>query len=145
MKKWLKVLSVMALTVTCLFYSSTTILAAETQSNKLNYSVDESGDIYVDDLEAYLDLLNSGELAPSKNSYIIEGKALSLNGLVSDPSSDCSNILGHKWGAWGSWEVSNTISYSSGVTLHVIQRYRYCERKHCSAWQKEVDSVYVNP
>lgn len=101
---------------------------------------------YVDDIDEYLAQLNAELITPSNSTTITTYEpTVTPFSTISDPSKSCSNIFGHKWSAWGSWEEVDRYHYSSvGACKATIERWRFCERTHCGASQKETDSAWVS-
>lgn len=99
---------------------------------------------FVNDLDEYLSQLNAGMIAPYASTLEEHESEISLyDGIISDPSKDCSNIFGHKWGDWTSWEEISITHRASGPCVLVIKRWRYCERTHCGASQSETDTMFI--
>jgi hypothetical protein len=63
--------------------------------------------------------------------------------MVSDPSKECSNIFGHKWGDWTNWEEYATTHRPNGPCFITLKRYRYCQRTFCGADQTETSGVII--
>lgn len=115
-------------------------VCAQDLKNELYY--DTEGERYVYDIDEYLRLLNSGQIEP--HNVVIEETSLGidLQGILSDPSSKCSNIFGHKWGNWSSWEIYKSFhSQNGGPCTKMIRRTHYCERTYCNAYQTETDTI----
>lgn len=99
---------------------------------------------FVNDLDEYLSQLNDGLItsyAPTLEEH--ESEISLYDGIISDPSKDCSNIFGHKWGDWTNWEEVTTVHKTSGPCYVMIRRWRYCERTYCGAYQTETDGFYI--
>ena len=105
----------------------------------------------IEDMDEYLFQLNEGIILPY-DSIIIEYDADNsdekeqFRGVISEPTHSCSNIFGHKWSDWGSWEevIGARIHYPGApYCLATIERWRYCERTHCVALQREMDYAWV--
>ncbi len=103
---------------------------------------------YVNDYDEYTRQLNEGKI-DSYNSIIKEELNCKKNNgyklsSVSEPTCKCSNILGHKWSDWTTWEeISRTHIPNYKYCLVRMRRWRYCTRKKCKAMQSETDAVYV--
>lgn len=97
---------------------------------------------FVSDLDEYLSQLNEGTITPYAPT--LEESEISLyDSIISDPSKDCSNVFGHKWGDWSSWEEISAVHRPSGPCVLVMKRWRSCERTHCGASQSEADTIFV--
>lgn len=99
---------------------------------------------FVNDLDEYLSQLNDGRITPYASTLEEHESEISLHdSIISDPSKDCSNIFGHKWGAWDDWKEISSSHRPSGPCMIVMQRWRSCERTHCGASQSETDTIFV--
>lgn len=99
---------------------------------------------FVNDLEEYLSQLNTGMITPYAPTIVEYGTGGALYySIISDPSKNCSNIFGHKWGQWGNWEEVGTVHRTSGPCYLMIRRWRYCNRTYCGAKQSETDGVII--
>ncbi len=99
---------------------------------------------FVNNVDEYLLQLNNGMITPYAPTIEEHESEISLyDGIISDPSKECSNILGHKWGSWTSWEDYQTIHRPSGPCILMIKRWRYCERTYCGANQTETDILHI--
>lgn len=111
-----------------------------TDKEPIYYDTEEGR--FVNDLDKYLSQLNQGLITPYAPTLEDHESEISLyDGIISDPSKDCSNIFGHKWGDWGSWEEVSTTHRPSGPCLVLMKRWHFCERTHCGATQNETDTV----
>lgn len=97
---------------------------------------------FVNDIDEYLVQLNAG-LITSYDSTITDHESEAAPFELSDPSKKCSNIFGHKWGDWTSWDEIDRYHYSTGTCLVKMERWHYCTRTHCGASQTETDYVWV--
>ncbi len=102
----------------------------------------ESSDdiVIVDDIDEYIEKLNAGIIAPVNSKIETYEPKMKRDAIVGDPSKSCSNIFGHKWGEWTSWEICDKIE-TKNITWVVIERWRFCERTHCGARQREWDTL----
>ncbi len=99
---------------------------------------------FVNDLDEYLSQLNAGVITPYAPTIEEHEPEITLHdGIISDPSKECSNIFGHKWGDWTNWEEYKTVHRPSGPCALMIKRWRYCERTHCGASQTETDVLHI--
>ena len=104
----------------------------------------------VEDMDTYLLQLNKGTILPY-DPVIIEYNERDddkgqTRGVISEPTHSCSNIFGHKWSDWGAWEevIGARVHFPGApYCMATIQRWRYCERTHCVALQKEMDYAWV--
>lgn len=98
---------------------------------------------FVNDLDEYVLQLNNGMITPYAPTIEEHESEISLYGIISDPSKSCSNVFGHKWGDWTSWEEYSTIHRTSGPCILVMKRWHYCERTYCGASQTETDQMFI--
>lgn len=99
---------------------------------------------FINDLDEYLSQLNEGMITPyAPTIEKHEGEISVYRSIISEPSKKCSNIFGHKWGNWTSWEEYVTTHRTSGPCILMIKRWRYCERTFCGASQTETDALYI--
>lgn len=125
--------------------------ASELNNSNQVYEDTSNGRI-VYDYDKYLSLLNSNSIQPF-NSIIVEGEFQQLltspkeSSSVLDilePSSRCSNIFGHDWGDWSSFEEVYRIHFPKTRCYVRFERLRFCQRKHCNAYQIEVDGAWID-
>lgn len=98
---------------------------------------------YVNDFDEYLAQLNCGEIKPF-DSIIINYESNITPFDLSEPSEKCSNIFGHKWDDWGGWEEVSRVHFPKPPCIVNMERWRFCTRTYCSAYQIETDTVWVN-
>lgn len=117
---------------------------AEECSGEASTYYDTEEGRFVNNLDEYLSQLNDGLITPYAPTLEEHESEISLyDGIISEPSKSCSNIFGHKWGDWLSWEEVTTVHNSSGPCFVMLKRWRYCERTYCGASQTETDGVYI--
>lgn len=98
---------------------------------------------FVNDIDDYLLQLNNGMITPFDSTITnYESNITPLD--LSDPSEKCSNIFGHKWGDWGSWEEVSRVHFPKPPCIVNMERWHFCTRTHCSAYQIETDTVWVD-
>lgn len=102
---------------------------------------------YVDDIDEYLAQLNSGHIEPhniTKTTFDAINPHTSVNPLAW-PWTDCSNILGHKWGGWTTWaEIGPRVHYpSADYCIAFVERWHYCERTYCNAKENERETIKI--
>ena len=130
----------LALFLGLILLTGATTVNAETV--KTIYEDTDQGRI-VYDVDEYLELLNTGEVKPY-DAHVIEGEMYGTMSELSEPSESCSNVFGHKWDSWGGWNETSRIHFPQGNhCLAKMERWRFCSRKHCKAYQIESDSVWV--
>lgn len=98
---------------------------------------------FVNDIDGYLEELNNEEITPFDSTITTYESDITPFD-ISEPSEKCSNILGHKWGDWGSWKEVSRIHFPKPPCLVKMERWRFCTRTHCSAYQIETDAVWVD-
>lgn len=119
------------------------VQAEELTDKKPIYYDTEQGR-FVNDVDEYMSLLNDGLITPYAPTVEEHESEISLyDGIISDPSKECSSILGHKWSSWTSWEEYTTVHRSSGPCYVMIKRWRFCGRTNCGASQTETDGFYT--
>lgn len=97
----------------------------------------------VNDIDEYLTQLNNGTIAPFDSTITnFESNIAPID--VSEPSEKCSNVFGHKWDGWGNWKEVSRVHFPTPPCNVTMQRYRYCTRTHCNAYQIETDSVWIS-
>mgnify|MGYP001133772915 CR=1 FL=1 len=116
---------------------------AEELTNEASVYYDTEEGRFVNNLDEYLLQLNNGMITPYAPTIEEYGPGISLYGTVSEPSKKCSNIFGHKWGDWGSWQEVNVVHRPNGPCILCMERTRFCERTHCGAKQIESDLLHV--
>lgn len=87
---------------------------AEELTNEASVYYDTEEGRFVNNLDEYLLQLNNGMITPYAPTIEEYGPGISLYGTVSEPSKKCSNIFGHKWGDWGSWQEVNVVHRPNG-------------------------------
>ena len=96
---------------------------------------------FVHDIDDYLVQLNNGMITPCDSITNYESDITPFD--LSEPSQECSNIFGHKWGAWTSWSEVSRVHFPQAPCLVTMERGRFCTRTNCSAYQTETDKVWV--
>lgn len=98
---------------------------------------------FVYDMDDYLTQLNNGTILPFNPTQKTYESDIALYELH-EPSQKCSNIFGHKWDSWGSWKEVSRVHSPQTTCFANIERYRFCTRTHCSAYQIETDIVWLS-
>lgn len=141
--KMLQIVSLM-LTLCLVSVPSMTVFAEEGESGTGEKVYDDTDQYrYVDDIDEYLAKLNAGLITPVNTTITTYESTVTPLSIISDPSKNCSNIFGHSWGDWGSWSELKTVHMSGGKDFVEMERWRYCNRTHCGASQKETDGVWI--
>lgn len=97
---------------------------------------------FVYDIDNYLEQLNKGMITPFDSTITnFESDIMPFD--VSEPSEKCSNIFGHKWGDWTSWSEVSRMHYPKAPCLATMERWHFCTRTNCNAYQIETDQVWV--
>jgi len=67
------------------------------------------------------------------------------------PWTDCSNVLGHSWSAWGTWRSTGPTNHSRFCTesnyptcFVPSERTRWCTRTNCNMGQREQTNIWIN-
>lgn len=150
MKKRIKQIITLMICLPIFFLNTNYVHANELKNNVKVYADTEDGRV-VYNMDKYISLLNNNKVQPFAPT-ISTGELETLNDLqeeivspldVSEPSSKCSNIFGHKWNDWGSWEEVSRIHFPNTKCCVKMERWRFCAREHCSAYQIETDYVWV--
>lgn len=134
------------LTLLCatFFIASPIRVKAEELANEEPIYYDTEQGRYVNDLDEYLSQLNDGVITPYAPTIEEHESEISLyDGMISDPSKECSNIFGHKWGDWTNYEEYATTHRPSGPCFVTLKRYRYCQRTFCGASQTETSGAII--
>lgn len=118
------------------------VMAEElTDEEPIYYDTEEGR--FVNDIDEYLSQLNDGVITSYAPILEDHESETAPYGAVSPPSKDCSNIFGHSWGDWGSWEEFDTMHRPSGPCILVMKRWRSCGRTYCGANQSETETVFI--
>lgn len=119
------------------------VRAEEESSNQETVYYDTEQGRFVNDIDDYLTQLNNEVITPFDSTITTYESNITPFDL-SEPSEKCSNIFGHKWGNWGSWKEVSRIHSPKPPCYATMERWRFCTRTHCSAYQIETDGVWVD-
>lgn len=112
-------------------------------SNEETVYYDTEQGRFVNDIGEYLTQLDNEIITPFDSTIsTYESGIIPFD--LSEPSENCSNIFGHKWGNWGGWEEVSRVHGSKPPCNVKMERWRFCTRTHCSAYQIETDWVLVD-
>ena len=102
---------------------------------------------YVEDIDEYLTQLNSGIIGPLNTTTTIFESVKPYESVnpLGWPWTDCSNVLGHKWGDWSLWIEVGPRSHIPGKRcITYIERARYCERTYCNVQEHQKEALFVD-
>lgn len=97
----------------------------------------------VESIDDLISKLNDGTIELQNSQITTFEPKFKRDGLVEEPTSKCSNILGHKWGEWGHWSAVRVFT-NANITYCLMERWRDCERTFCNARQREIDLLQLN-